>query len=50
MRSRTSEDIIASVRGRPRGSGLRGRPRTTGFGILFSDTGTVIERVRSLRI
>nr|XP_016486104.1 PREDICTED: uncharacterized protein LOC107806465 [Nicotiana tabacum] len=43
MRSKTSEDIIASVRERPRGSGLRGRPRTTGFGILFSDTGTVIE-------
>nr|XP_016477774.1 PREDICTED: uncharacterized protein LOC107799206 [Nicotiana tabacum] len=43
MRSRTSEDIIASVRGRPKGSGLRGRSRTTGFGKLFSDIGTVID-------
>nr|XP_009804437.1 PREDICTED: uncharacterized protein LOC104249660 [Nicotiana sylvestris] len=44
IRSRTFEDIIASIRGRPTGSGLRGRPRTTGFGILFSDTGIMIER------
>ncbi|OIT30213.1 hypothetical protein A4A49_22366 [Nicotiana attenuata] len=44
MRSRTSDDILSSVRGRPRATGLRGRPRTTVFGILFSDSGTMIER------
>nr|XP_033508349.1 uncharacterized protein LOC117273310 [Nicotiana tomentosiformis]XP_033508350.1 uncharacterized protein LOC117273310 [Nicotiana tomentosiformis] len=47
MRSRTSEDILSSVRGRLRATGLRGRPRTTGFGILFSDLGAMIEKCGS---
>nr|XP_033516654.1 uncharacterized protein LOC104114185 [Nicotiana tomentosiformis] len=47
MRSRTSEDILSSVRGKPRATGLRGRLRIVGFGILFSDPGTLIERCGS---